>query len=74
MKIDLSQKNPFSSYASKGCQVAPVDKINTWNYLSIVVASFAAYLGWNEGLSLPTIAGMVLVVAGAQIASKTFKR
>ena len=61
-------------YLSKGCQVAPVDKINTWNYLSIVVASFAAYLGWNESLSLSTVGGMLLVVAGAQIASRTFKR
>ena len=60
-------------YLSRGCQVAPADKINTWNYLSIVIAGLAAYVGWNESLSLPTIAGMVLVVVGARVASKTLK-
>lgn len=61
-------------YLSKGCQVAPADKINTWNYLSIVIAAFAAYIGWNERLEMPTIIGMILVVLGAQIAARTHKR
>lgn len=61
-------------YLSKGCQTAPADKINTWNYLSIVVAAIAAYIGWNETLSLPTIFGIMLVVCGAVLASKTIKR
>ncbi len=61
-------------FLSKGCEVAPADKINTWNYLSIVIAGLAAYIGWNEALDILTIAGMVLVVLGAHIASKTFRR
>lgn len=60
-------------FLSKGCEVAPADKINTWNYLSIVIAALAAYVGWNETLSLETVIGMVLVVLGASIASKKFK-
>lgn len=58
-------------YLSKGCQVAPADKINTWNYLSIVIAALAAFVGWNESLRPATIAGMVLVVIGAHVASRT---
>jgi drug/metabolite transporter (DMT)-like permease len=61
-------------YLSKGCQVAPADKINTWNYLSTVVAALAGYIGWDEKLSTPTVIGMCLVVVGAQITSKRFKR
>jgi len=60
-------------YLSKGCQVAPADKINTWNYLSIVIAAIAAYIGWNETLDTPTIIGILLVVCGATLASKTVK-
>jgi drug/metabolite transporter (DMT)-like permease len=56
-------------YLAKGCSVAPADKINTWNYLSIVISAIAAYFGWNESLGLWTILGMVLVVVGAQLAS-----
>lgn len=61
-------------FLSKGCEVAPADKINTWNYLSIVIAGLAAYIGWNEALDSITILGMLLVVLGARVASKTFKR
>jgi drug/metabolite transporter (DMT)-like permease len=57
-------------YLSKGCQVAPADKINTWNYLSIVIAAVAAYIGWNEVLALPTVLGMLFVVGGATLASR----
>ncbi|MEH6404739.1 MAG: DMT family transporter [Sneathiella sp.] len=56
-------------YLSKGCSVAPADKINTWNYISVIIAAIAAYIGWNESLSLLTISGMILVVGGAHIAS-----
>ncbi len=61
-------------YLSKGCSVAPADKINTWNYLSIVISAFAAYIGWNESLGLWTILGMLLVVVGAHLASLSFAR
>lgn len=60
-------------FLAKGCEVAPADKINTWNYLSIVIAGLAAYVGWNETLRPVTILGMILVVVGARIAGKTFK-
>jgi len=56
-------------YLSKGCATAPADKINTWNYLSIVISALAAYIGWNESLSNWTVLGMVLVVVGAHLAS-----
>lgn len=61
-------------FLSKGCEVAPADKINTWNYLSIVIAGLAAYIGWNEALDRYTIFGMLLVVLGARIASKTYRK
>lgn len=54
-------------YLSKGCSVAPTDKINTWNYLSIAVSALAAYIGWHEELKIHTIIGIVVVVIGAHI-------
>lgn len=61
----------FAQYfLSRGCQLAPADKINTWNYLSIVFAALAAYIGWNETLSMGMIAGIILVVIGAHTASR----
>lgn len=61
-------------YLSKGCSVAPADKINTWNYLSIVIAAIAAYIGWNEKLGPVMIFGMILVVTGAHLASTRIKQ
>jgi len=61
-------------FLSKGFSLAPADKIYTWNYLSIVISSLAAYIGWGEKLGALTIAGMVFVVIGARMATLKFKR
>ena len=61
-------------FLSKACTVAPADKINTWNYLSIVVSALAGYLVWGERLAVLTVAGMVLVVIGAQVTALKYQR
>ena len=69
--VCLGIATTFAQYfLSRGCQLAPADKINTWNYLSIVFAALAAFIGWNETLSPGMVAGIALVVIGAHTASR----
>jgi drug/metabolite transporter (DMT)-like permease len=49
-----------------GCATAPTDKIITWSYISIVFAAIIAYLGWQEAITPRTVAGVILVIAGAR--------
>lgn len=69
--VCLGIATTFAQYfLSRGCQLAPADKINAWNYLSIVFAALAAYIGWSETLSMGMIVGMIFVIVGAHTASR----
>jgi len=61
-------------FLSRGFSLAPAEKIYAWNYLSIVISSVGAYLGWGEKLSALTVVGMTFVVIGARIATLKYKR
>lgn len=57
-------------FYAKAFAVAPGDKVNTWIYMSLVFASIIGYLLWEEPILAGTIAGAVLVVGGAYLATK----
>lgn len=77
---DFDQMPPIASMAlftivgqffyAKGFSIAPGDKINTWIYLSLVFAAIIGYLIWDEPVLITTIAGALLVVAGAWLATR----
>lgn len=52
---------------------APGDKVITWSYLSIVFAAIIGFIAWGEPIQTVTVAGAVLVVGGAHLATRERK-
>lgn len=59
---------------AKAFTLAPGDKVNTWIYMSLVFASMIGYVLWDEPIPTATLAGAVLVVFGAYLATRPAKR
>jgi drug/metabolite transporter (DMT)-like permease len=68
--VGLGVATTFAQYfLSKACTVAPLDRINTWSYLSIVIAALASFAIWGEALEYAALGGILLVVFGAKLAA-----
>ncbi len=57
-------------FYAKAFSVAPGDKVNTWIYMSLVFAAIIGFIFWDEPIFAATIAGTVLVVGGAYLATR----
>jgi drug/metabolite transporter (DMT)-like permease len=55
---------------AKAFSIAPGDKVNTWIFMSLVFAAIIGYVMWDEPIFVATIAGAVLVVGGAYLATR----
>jgi len=53
--------------------VAPGDKVNTWVFMSIVFATIIGFAVWDEPILKATLAGALLVVGGAYLATREKK-
>ena len=57
-------------FYAKAFSTAPADKVNTWSYMAIVFAAIIGYAAWAEPIPAATLAGAVLVVGGAHLATR----
>ncbi|WP_414165003.1 DMT family transporter [Superficieibacter sp. BNK-5] len=57
-------------FLSVACSYASTDKIVSWTYMSVVFAALFGYVGWGEKLTTGMLAGMLLIIIGAQISQK----
>ena len=57
-------------FYAKAFSVAPADKVITWSYMSVVFAAAIGFAAWNEPILAFTVAGAILVVGGAHLATR----
>lgn len=57
-------------FYAKAFSAAPADKVNTWSYTAIVFAALIGFVAWDEPILEATVAGALLVVGGAHLATR----
>lgn len=60
-------------FLAAGFAIAPADKVNTWSYASVALAAIIGYLGWGESFGLISGLGILLVVIGAHLTTRSPK-